>query len=56
MSGHYGDETSSALNLRVAKIDAEHGLILIEGGVPGSRNAMVTIRGAIKRNGGKPKA
>ena len=56
MSGHYGDETVSALNLKVAKIDMENGLLLIEGGVPGSRNAMVAVRGAVKRSGGRPKA
>ena len=40
-----------------ARIDTENGLLLIEGGVPGSRNAIVIVRGAIKKkNGGKPKA
>ena len=54
MPGHYGDETVSALNLKIVKIDAENGLILIEGGVPGSRNSVVTVRGAVKKkNGGK---
>ncbi len=56
MGGHYGDETVSALNLRIAKIDAENGLLLVEGGVPGSRNSIVVVRGAVKRLGGKPKA
>jgi large subunit ribosomal protein L3 len=54
MPGHYGDETVSALNLRVAKLFPEDDLVLIEGAVPGSRNGVVTVRGAVKKkNGGK---
>ncbi len=55
MSGHYGDEQLTVHNLKVAKIDAEKGLLLVEGGIPGARNAMVTIRGAVKKNGGAAK-
>jgi len=55
MPGHYGDETVSVLNLKVQKIVPEQNLLLIEGGVPGPRNALVTVRGAVKkREGGKP--
>jgi large subunit ribosomal protein L3 len=54
MPGHYGDETVSALNLRVAKLIPEDDLVLIEGAVPGAKNGVVTVRGAIKKkNGGK---
>ncbi|GAC1546864.1 MAG: 50S ribosomal protein L3 [Polyangiales bacterium] len=59
MGGHYGDENLSVLNLKVARIDVERGLLLIEGGVPGSRNSIVYVRGAVKKLGGKnvkPKA
>jgi ribosomal protein L3 len=35
------------------RIDSEKNLLLIEGGVPGARNSIVTVRGANKRNGGK---
>ena len=43
------------LNLKVAKIVPEESLLLIEGGVPGSRNSVVTVKGAVKKkNGGKP--
>jgi large subunit ribosomal protein L3 len=57
MPGHYGDETVSVLNLRVKKIVTEENLLLIEGGVPGPRNAVVTVRGAVKKKrGGKPAA
>ena len=48
MPGHYGDETVSILNLKVGMIDVEKNLLLIEGGVPGSKNGLVTIRHAVK--------
>lgn len=53
MGGHYGDETTSMLSQRLMKIDVERGLLLIEGGVPGARNSIVIVRGAVKRGGGK---
>ncbi|HEY4122149.1 MAG TPA: 50S ribosomal protein L3 [Byssovorax sp.] len=57
MPGQYGNETVSALNLKVAKLIAEDDLVLIEGAVPGSRGCLVTIRGAIKKKeAGKPSA
>ena len=57
MPGQYGNETVSALNLKVSKIVADQHLILIEGGVPGARNTVVTVRGAVKKkNAGKVKA
>jgi large subunit ribosomal protein L3 len=55
MAGQYGNETVSTLNLVVKRIVPEQSLLLIEGGVPGPRNAIVTVRGAVKKNGGKPK-
>lgn len=54
MPGHYGDETVSTLNLRVAKLFPEDDLVLIVGSVPGSKDGVVTVRGAIKKkNSGK---
>ncbi len=53
MPGHYGDETVSALNLKIVKLLPEDNLILIEGAVPGPKNQVVTIRGAVKKRGGK---
>ena len=46
MPGHYGAETWSTLNLRVAKLIPDQDLVLIEGGVPGAKNSIVVIRGA----------
>jgi len=48
MPGQYGNETVSVLNLKVARIDAEKGLLMIEGGIPGSRNHIVLVRHAVK--------
>jgi len=53
MPGHYGHETVTVQNLKVAQIHADKNLLLIEGGVPGPRNSVVTVRGAVKKNGGK---
>ncbi len=49
MPGHYGDETVSTLNLRIAKLIPEDDLVLIEGGIPGSTGSIVSIRGAVKK-------
>jgi len=48
MGGHYGDETVSILNLKIAKVDAEKNLLLIEGAVPGTKNGIVLVRHAVK--------
>lgn len=58
MPGQSGNETFSVLNQRIVKVLPEENLILIRGGIPGARNSLVTVRGAIKRGGGnvKPKA
>jgi large subunit ribosomal protein L3 len=48
MPGQYGSETVSILNLKVARIDAEKGLLMIEGGIPGSKNGLVLVRHSVK--------
>jgi large subunit ribosomal protein L3 len=54
MPGQYGNETVTAHNLKIARLIVEDDLVLIEGAVPGSKNQLVTIRGAIKKkNAGK---
>ncbi len=50
MPGQYGSERVTVQNLRVAKVIDDQGLVLVEGGVPGSRNGYVTVREAIKKN------
>lgn len=48
MGGQYGNETVSILNLKVARVDADNHLLLLEGGVPGARNGFVLVRQAVK--------
>ena len=55
MPGHYGDETVTCHNLKVAKLLPDDDLVLIEGAVPGPKNMLVVIRGANKKHGGKKK-
>lgn len=56
MPGQHGNTVVSVLSQPVVKIIAEEGLLLIQGGVPGPNNAVVAIRGAVKKRGGQPKA
>jgi large subunit ribosomal protein L3 len=49
MAGHLGVERVTTLNLEVAGIDADKGLIMIRGAVPGSKGEFVTIRDAVKK-------
>jgi large subunit ribosomal protein L3 len=51
MGGHMGDETCSVLNVKVARIDVEKNILLIEGGIPGARNSLVLIRKSVKTKG-----
>ena len=50
MPGQYGNETISVLNLKIARIDVEKNLLLIEGGIPGSKNGLVLVRKAVKKH------
>ena len=49
MAGHLGVERVTTQNLEVALVDAERGLLLIKGAVPGSKGGYVMIRDAEKR-------
>jgi len=49
MAGHLGVERVTTLNLIVAGVDAERGLLMVRGAVPGSKGEFVTVRDAIKR-------
>jgi large subunit ribosomal protein L3 len=39
------------LNLKIARVDNEKHLLLIEGGVPGAKNGIVLVRHAVKKVG-----
>jgi large subunit ribosomal protein L3 len=56
MPGQHGNKTRSVLNQKIVKVIAETNLILIHGGIPGSRNGLVFVRGAVKKRGGKASA
>jgi large subunit ribosomal protein L3 len=51
MAGRMGAEKVTTLNLTVVDADAERGLLLVKGSVPGPRGGLVLIRDAVK--GGK---
>ena len=49
MAGHLGQDRITTLNLVVAAVDAERGLLMVRGAVPGAKGAYVRVRDAIKR-------
>jgi large subunit ribosomal protein L3 len=49
MAGHLGGERVTIQNLEVAGVDAEKGLLLIKGAVPGAKGSFVLVRDAVKR-------
>ena len=55
MPGQYGNRKSSVLNQRVVRVLSDQNLVLIRGGIPGARNSLVVVRGAVKRWGGMPR-
>ena len=50
MAGRDGNERKTVQNMTIHAIDAEKGLVLIKGAVPGSKGSLVLIRNAVKRN------
>ncbi len=50
MAGHMGAERVTVQNLKVAAIDADKGLIMVKGAVPGSENSWVRITDAVKKS------
>lgn len=49
MSGHMGDERVSALGLKLMRVDAERGLLLVKGAVPGATGGDVIVRPSVKK-------
>lgn len=43
MSGHYGAERCTTKNLEIVGVDAERGLLMVKGAVPGHRGGLVQI-------------
>ena len=48
MPGQYGNEQVTKQNLKVVKVDDERNLLLIKGGIPGSKGSLVSISSAKK--------
>ncbi|MEM6622713.1 MAG: 50S ribosomal protein L3 [Pseudomonadota bacterium] len=49
MAGHMGSSRVTVQNLQIVKTDAERGLIMVKGAVPGSKGGWVTIKDAAKK-------
>jgi len=49
MAGHMGDAQVTIQNIEVVSTDAERGLILVRGAIPGAKEGWVLISDAIKR-------
>jgi large subunit ribosomal protein L3 len=50
MAGHLGSVRVTTQNLQVVRTDAERGLLMIKGAVPGSKGGWVTIKDAVKKS------
>ena len=50
MAGHMGDVRVTTQNLKVVKTDADRGLIMIQGAVPGSKGGWILVRDALKKS------
>jgi len=48
MAGRMGGDRVTVLNLKVHAVDAEKGLVLVKGAVPGARGRIVFVRDAVK--------
>jgi len=49
MAGHMGAARVTTQNLQVVQTDADRGLIMIKGAVPGSKGGWVTVKDAVKK-------
>ncbi|GAA6188158.1 50S ribosomal protein L3 [Litorivita sp. NS0012-18] len=49
MAGHMGAVRVTTQNLEVVKTDAERGLVMVKGAVPGSKGGWVTVKDAVKK-------
>lgn len=49
MAGHMGAAKITTQNLVVIKTDADRGLIMVKGAVPGSKGGWVTVKDAVKK-------
>ena len=56
MPGQYGNERVTIQNQKVARVMDDQWVLLIAGAIPGPKGSIVTVRGAVKKSGGKKTA
>ena len=49
MAGHLGDENVTIQNLQIVEVNAEKGIVIVSGNVPGSKGKYVLIKDAVKK-------
>ncbi len=49
MAGHMGDRRVTTQNLEVVETDAERGLILVKGAIPGAKGGYILLKDAVKK-------
>ena len=54
MSGHWGPEQVTVQNLTVVESNSEKGYILVKGGLPGPKKAIVVLRSPVRKQFAKP--
>src|SRR5262249_4066329 len=50
MPGQYGNVRRTVRNLNLVRVDADHHLLLVEGGVPGPNGGLVMVRPTNKKD------
>ena len=50
MAGHMGSTRVTTQNLEIVRTDADRGLIMIKGAVPGSKGGWLIVRDAVKKS------
>jgi large subunit ribosomal protein L3 len=48
MAGQSGNTKVTTLNQSIVEADAERGLLLVKGSIPGATNGLVFVRSAVK--------
>lgn len=56
MAGQMGNERVTVLNLEVVEADAERGLLLLKGAIPGPNGGLVMVRSTVKSPDGRKTA
>jgi large subunit ribosomal protein L3 len=46
MAGHMGDHRATVKKLRVVRTDTERNLLLVQGSLPGAKNALILVKKA----------